>query len=81
MTEEGLINKIISTCGIYCCNPSITQTCAQSPLRTDAMKKANSVPRPVEIFISYHNPDVCYKQFLSKYSFYCSPVRKIHPQP
>ena len=38
MTQDGLINNIINTCGIYGFNPSNTQTALQYPLGTDAMK-------------------------------------------
>ena len=39
MTQEGLINNIIKTCGIYGCNTSTTYKSVEYSLRTDAMKK------------------------------------------
>ena len=39
MTQEGLINNIIKTCGIYGCNTSTTYKSVEYSLGTDAMKK------------------------------------------
>ena len=65
MTQYGLINNIINTCGIMGCNYSTINTAVQSSLVTFAMKKLTKYQYQW-IFIRYHHSGVCYKQVLSK---------------